>query len=293
MEPANPEWTSGHEKTTFRPGDTIWYAVLVQNPGPPVDAHFTWQGKHEDPEIGREIYFFENTVTVQTGPGWYYSPSTIPSDAPAGTYLNRVTVTIGGQEFVRESRFEVVAQETPTPTLTPTPTPTPAPTPPATPTATPAPTPTPTPEASVDLSIDSVSPVQVLEGQPLVKNKATAIKVIIRKRGSGTVNNVTVRANIASYATTRFHVAEPSNMRPRSYELIADSTTYPLKFAANETTKTIYFFSDGFTPTGSTFQVTATVDYLNTISESDENNNTEPSEPVRVYDVYVLSGLIH
>jgi hypothetical protein len=145
---------------------------------------------------------------------------------------------------------------------------------------------------AVDLSIDSVSPVQVLEGQDLVKDKATAIKVVIRKRGSGTVNNVSVRANIASYATTRFHVAEPSNMRPRSYELIADSTTYPLKFAANETTKTIYFFDDQFTPTGSTFKVTTTVDHFEAISESNENNNIKASEPVHVYDTK-WSGPLH
>jgi hypothetical protein len=93
----------------------------VQNPGPPVDLYFTWQGKHDDPEIGREIFFDKNTFTVQTGLGWYYSLGTIPSDVPAGTYLNRVTVTVGGQEFVRESRFEVVGEEKPscpTPTIT-------------------------------------------------------------------------------------------------------------------------------------------------------------------------------
>jgi hypothetical protein len=104
----------GHEKTTFRPGDGIWYAVIVRNSGPPVDVNFTWQGKHDDPEIGAEIYSFKNTLAL--GREFYatvYSPATIPSDAVAGTYLNRETVTVGGQEFVRESRFEVVGKEEP------------------------------------------------------------------------------------------------------------------------------------------------------------------------------------
>jgi hypothetical protein len=110
--PDNPEWTSAHEETTFHPGDTIWYTAIVQNPGPPIDAYFTWQGKHADPEIGVEIFFDKNTVTLQTGSVWYYSPGTIPNDAPPGTYLNRVTVTVDGQEFVRESQFEVISGET-------------------------------------------------------------------------------------------------------------------------------------------------------------------------------------
>jgi hypothetical protein len=121
--PDNPEWTSGHEKTIFRPGDTIWYAVVVRNSGPPVNIDFTWRGKHADPQIDQEIFFDKNTVTVPKGDVYYYSPDTIPSDAAAGPYLNIVTVTIGGQEFVRESRFEVVRQEAPTPTPTATPTP--------------------------------------------------------------------------------------------------------------------------------------------------------------------------
>jgi hypothetical protein len=32
--PDEPESASGHEKTTFRPGDSIWYAVVVRNSGP-------------------------------------------------------------------------------------------------------------------------------------------------------------------------------------------------------------------------------------------------------------------
>jgi lysophospholipase L1-like esterase len=135
---------SSQEKTTFHPGDTIWYAVIVRNSGPPVDVEFTWQGKHADPEIGTEIYSFTNTLTL--GREFYatfYSPAIIPSDAPVGTYLNRETVRVGDQEFVRESRFEVVSQETPTPTPTPVPPATPTATPPPTPSPTPAPTPTP------------------------------------------------------------------------------------------------------------------------------------------------------
>jgi hypothetical protein len=114
--------SEGQEKTTFRPGDGIWYAVIVRNSGPPVDVTFTWQGQHADPAINAEIYAFTNTVTLgREFSATVYSPATIPTDAPIGLYLNRETVTVGGQEFVRESQFEVVSQEAPTPTPTPVP----------------------------------------------------------------------------------------------------------------------------------------------------------------------------
>jgi uncharacterized protein YvpB len=111
-EPDPPgQGTYGREKTIFHPGDTIWYMGAVRNSGQePVDAYFTWRGKYDDPEIGVEIFSDKNTVTVHPGYTGYYSPGIIPSDA-AGPYLNRVTVVVGTDKFIKESRFEIAGGE--------------------------------------------------------------------------------------------------------------------------------------------------------------------------------------
>jgi hypothetical protein len=111
-EPDPPgQGTYSREKTTFHPGGTIWYMGAVRNSGQePVDAYFTWRGKYDDPEIGVEIFSDKNTVTLQPGYVGYYSPGIIPSDA-AGPYLNRVTVVVGTDKFVKESRFEIAGGE--------------------------------------------------------------------------------------------------------------------------------------------------------------------------------------
>ena len=135
----------------------------------------------------------------------------------------------------------------------------------------------------LDLSIDSVSPVQVLEGQELVRGKVTAIKAVIRKSGSGTAGNVSARASVGGYITSRFYVAEAANLDPQ-HALRNDNSIYPLSFGPNETVKAIYFFSDRFTPTSSTFQVSIKVDYLEDITETNETNNEVTPSPVPVYD---------
>jgi hypothetical protein len=142
----------------------------------------------------------------------------------------------------------------------------------------------------LDLFVDSVTPVQVLEGQPLVKNKATAVKAVIRKTGDGTANNVSARLEYGSSTVTNFYVAEPSNLDAQNI-LKNDDTTYPLNFASGETTKTIYFFSDNLAPTGSTFQASVTVDYLGAIAETNEGNNIATSSYMSVYDAK-WSGLL-
>ena len=100
----------GREKTTFNAGDSIWYTVVVRNSGPPVSVQFTWQGKYDDPDIGRTIFSNKNTVTVQTGSHAIYSPGQVPTDA-AGPYVNKETVTVGGQTMVAESKFNVAGGE--------------------------------------------------------------------------------------------------------------------------------------------------------------------------------------
>ncbi len=137
--------------------------------------------------------------------------------------------------------------------------------------------------ATVDLSVDAVSPVQVLEGQPLVRDKSTAVKVIIRKSGNGTADNVSVRLNYGSSDYTIFYVAEPANMNEQ-HVLRNANTTFPLSFPSAEITRTIYFFDSAFKPLGNSYQVSATVDYLAVIGETDETNNTIISPLLQVYD---------
>jgi TolB protein len=150
------------------------------------------------------------------------------------------------------------------------------------------------PETGIDLAIESVIPVQVIEGAPLVRGKATAIKVVVRKTGSEPVNNVSVRVSAGSFVSTQFYVAEPANM-DEFHTLIAPNAQYPLNFGPGESSKTVYFFGNGFMPYGNSYQVEAVVDHLKEIEESNEENNRLQSEPVAVQDVRwgIISSNLH
>ncbi|MBI4319214.1 MAG: PD40 domain-containing protein [Chloroflexi bacterium] len=143
----------------------------------------------------------------------------------------------------------------------------------------------------VDLSIDAVLPIQVLEGQDLVKDKATGVKVVVRKDGPGPVDNVSVRLNYGASTYTVFYVYQAVNVNAQ-HALMAGNHFFPLSLAANEVTKTVYFFSDSLVPTGTTYQVSATVDYLGTFAETNETNNTATSRSIRVYDTQWPRGPI-
>jgi hypothetical protein len=135
----------------------------------------------------------------------------------------------------------------------------------------------------VDLKVDTVLPVQVLEGQPLVKDKATAVKAIIRKDGNGTACNVSAQLTYGPSTYTRFFVDEPFNIDAQ-HALIADNLTYPLNFASSEITKTIYFFGDNLAPVTDPFTATVMVDYIGAIVETNETNNLTSSPVYHVYD---------
>jgi hypothetical protein len=136
----------------------------------------------------------------------------------------------------------------------------------------------------VDLTIDSVAPVQSIEGQDLVRDKATAVKAVIHKIGTGVADDVAVQAQVGAALYTQFYVADYANVDPTTYALLADNTAYPLDFPTGEVTKTIYFFADGLAPTGGAFSVSATVDPAGDIDEMEESNNTAASGPVAVHD---------
>jgi len=130
--------------------------------------------------------------------------------------------------------------------------------------------------SEVDLWIESVAPVQALAGYPLVRGKATAVRVVVGRSG-GPVYNVSVRLDYNGRALTTFYVADPANLDARR-SLVRDNLGYSLSFTASEVTKTVYFFGDGLTPaTTGPYVVSATVDYLGAIGEADETNNTAPA----------------
>jgi len=139
----------------------------------------------------------------------------------------------------------------------------------------------------VDLSIRSIAPIQVLEGQALVKNKPTAVKVIIKKTGSGVARDVSVRLSDGSNSYTRFYVAEAQNIYDEPpYALIQDNREYPLDFSTAEAEKFIYFFSDNLAPASATLNLSAKVDYSGAIDETDEANNDLNAPSQAIHDTH-------
>lgn len=123
-----------------------------------------------------------------------------------------------------------------------------------------------------DLSITAI-PVQVLEGYDLATDKETAVKVVVRKTGNFQVNDVSVRSSFNGFTSTQFFVYEPANLDAQ-HALQADNSEYSLSFLPHDITKTIYFFSDQYKPSGETYNLEVAVDYLGQIIENNEMNNT-------------------
>ena len=99
-------WTrdgNGQDKSNFVTGDAIQYTVLVKNTGNTVLAA-TFVLKATGP---RQIFYWKEDMSVPPGFSGYYSPSTIPNDAPPGTYTLRITVTTQGQSSSKISQFAV------------------------------------------------------------------------------------------------------------------------------------------------------------------------------------------
>jgi len=142
-----------------------------------------------------------------------------------------------------------------------------------------------------DLSIDSVVPIQVLEGQDLVLDKSTAVKMVLRKTGSDALGSVQLKVTYNGNDYTTFYVSEPGN-RDSDFVLQQDDDAYPLAFASDEITKTVYFFDGGLTPTSpGDYVVAAQVDPDNLVSEADEENNSYQSDAIPVYSTR-WSGLL-
>lgn len=147
--------SNNNAKTTFAPGGAIRYVAQVTNSGSnTVTATFTFLATGP-----QQIFSWSGPGPVAAGTEGFYSPSTIPSNAPAGTYTITVTVTYNGQNSTKTNQFTVISASTPTPSPTPTPTPTPMPTETLTPTLIPTETPTETPPpTSAEIPTSSPSP---------------------------------------------------------------------------------------------------------------------------------------
>lgn len=139
----------------------------------------------------------------------------------------------------------------------------------------------------VDLFTTSVLPVQTLEGQPLVLNKATALKVVVGKSGNRSVSDVRLKVLPANGGeVTAFYVDEPAN-RAAGAHLMQPNTGYPLDFCPSDTSKTVYFFGSALAPdTTGSYTALVQVDYPGAVSETNEGNNLSlPSQVLDVADV--------
>jgi murein DD-endopeptidase MepM/ murein hydrolase activator NlpD len=80
-------WTAdgnGNKKTVFAPGDAIQYTTWLLNPAstkPTLRLRFeAWRSGGQEPDIFNQTF----SVAVPPGEPAYYTPSTIPGNAPAG-----------------------------------------------------------------------------------------------------------------------------------------------------------------------------------------------------------------
>jgi Predicted membrane protein len=105
---------NGNEKNTFSPGDSIQYSALIKNAGSQsetVSISFEGEGPREGST--KTIYSYkEDNVTIPPGVKGWYSPSTIPKDAPGGTYAVLITVisSVDGS-FQDSNTFTVAASQ--------------------------------------------------------------------------------------------------------------------------------------------------------------------------------------
>jgi len=100
-------WTAdgnNNTKTTFAPGDAIHYMVEAQNASStPVTATVTYLASGP-----QQIYYWSGSASLASGPLRFYSAPTIPTNASAGTYIIKVTVTYNSVSSQGSSQFTVL-----------------------------------------------------------------------------------------------------------------------------------------------------------------------------------------
>jgi exopolysaccharide biosynthesis protein len=100
-------WTtdgSGNNKTTFNCGDSIrYYGNIYNNTGSSKTAYFSWTVTGPCGSIAS----WSGNLTTGTGNQWWWLPTSIPSNACAGTYTYKLSVTYGGSTTSKSITFTV------------------------------------------------------------------------------------------------------------------------------------------------------------------------------------------
>jgi hypothetical protein len=93
------------ERSTFKPGDSIWYVVAMHVKNGPAKATVKWRAAGP-----QEIFNYTSKQSdINSGYQAPYAPSTIPKNAPAGKYTLTASVIVDGSTTIRKSRFTVVS----------------------------------------------------------------------------------------------------------------------------------------------------------------------------------------
>jgi hypothetical protein len=97
---------NGNEKSSFAPGDAIQYAEVLNNSNSSsVTATFDIQVTNPS----RSVIFSDHwNMTLPGGVVGVYTPSTVPTNAAAGTYNFKVTVTYNGMSSSGQSQFTIM-----------------------------------------------------------------------------------------------------------------------------------------------------------------------------------------
>ena len=101
-------WTTGGSggdwKSTFSPGDSIrYYGAVYNSTGGKATAYFRWS---VDGPCG-SIASWSGNLETGSGTWWWNLPGSIPSNACAGTYTYKLSVTYGGQTSSKSRTFTV------------------------------------------------------------------------------------------------------------------------------------------------------------------------------------------
>ena len=103
---ANEKWV---EAKQFSRGDLVRYQIVVSaSAKAKINARMLVTGPQS-----RTIFNSSGDIEVSPSTGSVYFQSTIPSDAPLGTYTEKATVTFSGQSTVRTSTFSVTQANDP------------------------------------------------------------------------------------------------------------------------------------------------------------------------------------
>jgi hypothetical protein len=138
------------------------------------------------------------------------------------------------------------------------------------------------PQNQFDLTVQSALPLQVLEYFDLVEDKPTAVKAVVCKSGSESVQHVPMQVKVGTTVISEFYVADKANTDENTGVLKSNNSAYPLNFGAGYGCKIVYFFGDRLTPTGNSFAVEVEVNPGGTIHELDRTNNTAVSDTLQV-----------